>query len=85
MKEISKKLREMSPVAREILRSGLIVANVLMFGSLLLLWFAGPETGSTYELHAMSQTMRDTCVGVLFVVVFGSAFIEEQSKKTTKE
>ena len=76
-------LAGMSPLAGWLLRGGLLVSNALMLCAALLLLAAGPKSGITYGFHALSQTMRDTCSAVLFITAFGSALLEERSRKTT--
>lgn len=78
MKSILNRVSMMSPLAYSILKGGLLLACTLLFCSIVIKLAAGPLTSSTYRLHMYSQTLRELPPVILFEVIFGSAFIEEQ-------
>ena len=81
MRTLVSSLGGMSPASRWLLKGGLLVSNTLILCAVLLLLSAGPMSGVTYELHALARYMREICSAVLFLTAFGSAFVEDLSKK----
>lgn len=84
MKRVFHRLRQISPPARSILKGGLMVSCTLLLSTVLFLLKAFPLSEHTYGLLQYALQLKDCTFTVLFITIFGSAFIEEQYIKVSK-
>lgn len=82
MRQMLAKLRDMSKIARFVLKTGLALGTLLHIAAIAAIGISGLDgINSCYALD-FAACMRETGVAVFFVAVAGSALLEENVHKS---
>ena len=82
MKRLLHSFKTMSESTASLLTLGLAVCDALLAAAAVLLLEAGPYCLETYRVYITAANLERTELGILFLVVFLSAFCEEQLRKS---
>ncbi len=76
MKALQRKFEGLHPCAKLIAKTGLQFAIALLCFNLILMWFAGPVSYSTYFIHQVIDSVYDVVNAVLLIGIIGTIWMQ---------